>query len=175
MIQGNKMLERVKRFRDKRRRVPDFKPDCPLCKEAMKRKGKKGSTSYWKCLKCKGKLYRNGLFFTAPNPETLDLRSVQIRAQRKELSKRRFIIWAKKQKFLGFKTFELSGEMINFDEYDKDGISFAEKAKITAEQKKREKEAKKKKVPKKKKEPIKPKEEKPTTEVLADMLAGKEE
>jgi len=109
----------------------------------MKRKGKKGPDEYFKCPKCKGKMRRNGPYVPPPNPDTIDMRNHEIRAFRKELAKRKLIVKLKKQKYLGYKSFEMEGEMVNLDDYDFDGITFEEKRKLAEEQKKREEEAKK--------------------------------
>jgi len=143
------MINRVKLFRALRRRKPHGKPDCPICKVKMKRKGKKGDDEYFKCPKCKGKMRRDGPFVAPPNPDTLDVRNHQIREFRKEMALRKLVVKLKKQKYLGFKSFEWEGRIINLDDYDVDGVTFEEKRRIAEEEKKREEEAKK--VEKKKK------------------------
>jgi len=130
-------------FKAMRRRSPHDKVECPLCKVKMKRKGKKGGDEYFKCPKCQGKMRRNGSFVEKPNPDTLDLRNHEIKAFRKEMSKRKLIIRLKKQKYLGYKSLEWEGEIINLDDYDSDGISLEEKRKMEEERKKQEKEMKK--------------------------------
>jgi len=156
------MLEQIKMYRALRRRKPHGKVDCPICKIKMKRKGKKGGDEYFKCPKCKGKMRRGGPFVQPVNPDTLDIRSHEIKAFRKELSKRKLIVRLKKQKYLGYKSFEWEGQIINLDDYDFDGMSFEEKRKIAEEEKKRDeamkKEAKKKKRAEKRKEKAKAKE-----------------
>lgn len=136
------MIERIKTLRSSRRPIPHKKPDCPICKVQMKRKGKKGKSDYYKCPKCKGKT-RGGLFFEAHNPETLDIRNHQIKEFRKELSKRKLVIRLQKEKYFPFESFEWGGQIVNLNDYDKDGISFEEKRKMEEEHKKQEEAVKK--------------------------------
>lgn len=146
------MIERSKLFQALRRRKSHGKPDCPICKVQMKRKGKKGANEYFKCPKCKGKTKRGGIFMQPPNPDTLDIRSHQIKEFRKELSKRKLIVKLKKEKYLGYEAFEWEGQMIDLNDYDKDGISFEEKRMMEEERKKQEASAKKAKKKQKSKE-----------------------
>jgi len=138
------MIERIKRYKVLRRRDPHVKLECPVCKVKMKRKGKKGTgNEYFRCPKCRGKMRRNGSFAEPPNPETLDIREHQIKEFHKEMSKRKLVIKMKQQKYLGLKTFEWEGQIINLADYDVDGITFEEKKKIEEELKKQAEKAKK--------------------------------
>lgn len=148
------MSNKIKLFQALRRRKAHGKPDCPICKVPMKRKGKKGWEEYFKCLKCKGKMSR-GLFVPCSNPDTQDIRTHQIREFRRELSIRKLIVKLKKQKYLGYDSFEIEGRMINLNDFDVDGISFEEKRKIEEERKKQEEKAKKAKKKKKTKKKTK--------------------
>lgn len=141
------MLERIKKLKDLRRKVRKEKPNCPMCQVQMKRKGKKGKNVFYKCPKCKGKL-QAGTFVSPPNPETLDIRCHELKEMRKEQALRKLVRKLKKEKYLGYQTFQWEGRIINLDDYDKDGISLEEKKKMEEEKKKME-EAKKKQVEKK--------------------------
>lgn len=146
------MIERIKRYKASRRRSPHGKPECPICKVEMQRKGKRGSAlECFRCPKCRGKMRRNGPFVPSPNPDTLDIREHQIREFRREMSKRTLIIKMKQQKYLGLQNFEWGGQMINLSDYDVDGITFDEKKKIEEELKKQAEKAKKEKRKRKKK------------------------
>lgn len=140
---------KVKNIRGRRKH---FKPSCPICKEEMQRKGRKGPNEFFKCKKCRGRLNSSGIFIQPPNPDSIDIYNHQLKAIRREFGKRVMIVKMKKEKYSGIQDFLFEGEVINLGEYDKDGVSFAEKKKFEEAQKKRELERKKQEKKKKGKE-----------------------
>jgi len=141
--EGSIILQTIKGLRDLRRPHRHFKPECPICKIVMKRKGKKGTGDYWKCPKCKGKVNRFGMYIQAVSPDALDIKNHEIKAFRQEMTKRKLIIGLKKQKYRGFDTLEFSGEIIDLNAYDTDGVSFEEKKRMEEQRKEAEREQKK--------------------------------
>jgi len=133
--------EILRQMRKRKRRV---KIQCPICKVEMKRKGKKGRDEYFKCPKCKGKLFSNGIFKQAVPKDSLDIRNYQLKEERKEIALRKLIRRLKKEKYLGYHTFQWEGKIIDLNDYDVDGISFAEKKEAEEARKKQEEELKQK-------------------------------
>ncbi len=139
-----RMQERIKRLRDLRRKQRK-KPNCPECNTPMKRKGR-GKFRYWKCPLCKTKILWDGSIRPNIFKDDKVAHDAQAKLERRELSKRKFIKWAKKNKYYPLRFIEWAGEIIDLEQYDKDGIPLKEKEKL-----KKEKESLKKKKKKTKK------------------------
>jgi len=139
------MQERIKRLRDLRRRKSK-KPLCPKCNLPMKRKGR-GKYKYWRCPNCKTKILWDGTVKENIFGEDKLAHDAQAKLERREASKRKFIKWAKKNKYYPLRFIEWAGEIIDLEKYDKDGILLEEKEKLKKKKeslKKTEKKTKKK-------------------------------
>ena len=93
--------------------------NCPLCGKRMKRKGS-FNKKYWKCLNCKAKVLKDGTIIEPPIDDKA-MRDLYAKLSRKEQAKKKLIKRLKRKKYLPYKVFEFEGEMINLDDYDKDG------------------------------------------------------
>jgi len=119
------MEKRIERLRNLRRRKRK-RPTCPTCNTPMKRKGR-GSSRYWKCPVCGTKILSDGSVKVKTFGDDKVAHDAQVKLGRREMAKRKFIKWAKRQKYYPLRVIEWSGEIIDLKEYDKDGISLEEK------------------------------------------------
>jgi len=103
----------------RQRKQKRFPKSCPKCDSTLKRKGR-GKKKYLKCTQCKTKYSFSGVIIEDGFQDPV-LKESMSKNLRREIAKIKFIKWCKKKKYYPFKAIEFGGEIINLDDFEKDG------------------------------------------------------